>query len=300
MKVVVTGATGLIGRALVPELRAAGHTVLTVTRRPAGGADEIAWDPAAGQLDRAALAGVEAAVHLAGENLDAQRWSPEHLQRVRNSRVEGTALLARTLAELAPRPRTLVAVSATGVYGDRGDQVLDDNAKPGLGVMADIVKAWEAAAAPAERAGIRVAQPRFGMVLTARGGAIARMMLPARLGLLGPVGDGRQWWSWITLRDVARVIVACLDDPRLAGPFNAVTPAAVRQRAFARAFGHVLHRPAVVPAPALLMRLLFGGITDELLLGSQRVIPGRLSAIGFTFADPQLEPAIRWAIADRA
>jgi len=272
--------------------------VLAVSRRPASDPDTVSWDPRAGRLDADALAGVDAAVHLAGENLAAQRWSPEFLREARDSRVASGALLAATLARLTPRPRVLVSVSAIGFYGDRGDQVLDDAAAPGLGVLPGLVKAWEEAAAPARQAGIRVAHPRFGLVLSARGGPLAELLRPARWGALGPLGSGRQWWSWITLRDAVRVLIAALSDTRLTGAFNAVAPTPVRQRAFARTLGHLLHRPAFVPAPDFALRLVLGGMADEMLLASQRVACARLSATGFTFQDPALEPALRSALAD--
>lgn len=289
----------MIGTALSAALREGGHSVLAVSRRAVSGSDTVSWDPRSGRLDPDAIAGVDAAVHLAGENLAARRWSPAHLREARESRAGSGALLARTLAQVKPRPRVLVSVSAIGVYGDRGDQVLDDGAAPGLGVLPELVRAWEGAAAPARDAGMRVAHPRLGLVLSARGGALAQLVGPARWGILGPLGSGRQWWSWITLRDAVRVLMAALTDVRLQGPFNAVAPAPVRQRVFARTLGHVLGRPAWVPAPERLLRLALGGMADEMLLASQRVVPGRLSATGFAFLDPALEPALRVALTDR-
>jgi len=288
----------MIGSALAAALREQGHSVLAVSRHPASGSDMVAWDPRAGRLDADAVAGVDAAVHLAGESLAARRWSRAHLREARDSRVGSGALLAGVLARITPRPRVLVSVSAIGVYGDRGDQVLDDAAAPGLGVLSGLVRAWEDAATPARQAGIRVAHPRLGMVLSARGGALAELLRPARWGALGPLGSGRQWWSWITLRDTVRVLIAALTDSRLAGPFNAVAPAPIRQRAFARTLGQLLHRPAILRAPEFALRLALGGMADEMLLASQRVVPGRLSATGFAFQDPALEPALRTALAD--
>jgi uncharacterized protein (TIGR01777 family) len=300
VRVLVTGATGLIGSALSAALREAGHSVLAVSRRPAAGPDTVSWDWRAGRLDPDAVAGVDAAVHLAGENLAAGRWSPARLRQMHDSRVVSGALLASTIARVSPRPRVLVSVSAIGIYGDRGEQMLDDGAAPGLGVLPRLVRDWEASADAARTAGVRVAHPRFGLVLSARGGALAELLRPARWGLLGPLGSGRQWWSWITLRDAVRVLMAALTDGRWSGPFNAVSAAPVRQRAFAHALGHVLHRPSWVAAPELALRVALGGMADEMLLASQRVVPGRLTAAGFAFADPALEPALRTALADRA
>jgi uncharacterized protein len=289
-RVLVSGARGLVGSALVLRLRAAGREVVALTRAPRG-PEEIGWDPAHGALDAAALEGLDAVVHLAGEPLGA-RWTPARMARARSSRVDATALLATRLAALARPPRVLVAVSAVGWYGSRGDEVLDEDSPPGAGFLADLCRAWEAAADPARAAGIRVVHPRLGLVLTPRGGALAQMLPLFRLGLGGPLGDGGAWWSWVVLDDVVAALERALDDATLAGPVNVAAPGAARNRDVARALGRVLGRPAWLPAPAFALRALLGRMADEMLLASARVRPARLEAAGFAFRHPELEPAL--------
>lgn len=294
MRIAVTGATGLIGRALVRALAAAGHRVDRVSRRaPAPGSTDVQWDPERGRLDPQALAGIDAAVHLAGESIAAGRWTSTVRARIRESRVGGTRLLAATLARLDPPPRVLVSASAVGYYGDRGDEPLDEASPPGSGFLADVAREWEAAAEPARAAGIRVVTPRIGLVLAREGGALGRMLLPFRLGLGGVVGSGRQYWSWITLPDLVRVLERALEDASLAGPVNAVAPGPVTNREFTRTLGRVLGRPAVLPLPAAAVRVLLGEMGEALLLGGARVLPRRLERAGFQFQHPGLEGALR-------
>jgi len=295
MRVLFSGASGLVGSALVPALERAGHEVRRLVRRAPRGPAEIAWDPAAGSLDPAALAGVDAAINLAGVGI-ASRWTTARRQAIRDSRVRATSLLASTLAALEPRPRVLVSGSASGWYGDRGDEPLDEDAAPGTGFLAETARAWEAAAEPARRAGLRVVHPRLGMVLARRGGALGTLLLPFRLGLGGPVGSGRQWWSWIALDDLAAILVRLLEDEAFAGPVN-VTGHPVRQRDFAATLGRVLRRPALLPTPAVALRLALGGMADELLLASQRMVAGRLDQHGVP-RRVELEPALRAVLAD--
>lgn len=293
MRIAITGAGGFLGRPLAARLAAAGHDVRRLVRHDARGADEIAWDPAACTIDRAGLAGVEAVVHLAGASIAGGRWSAVHRARIRDSRVGPTRLLAETLATLEPRPRVLVSASAIGLYGDRGEEWLDEASAPGTGFLAEVARAWEAAAAPAARAGIRVALPRTGLVLAPHGGALAAMLPIFRAGLGGPLGSGRQWWSWIALEDAVGALVHALEHDDVRGPFNVVAPAPVRCAAFARALGSALRRPALLPAPAFALRLVLGaGQADELLLAGQRVRPAALERTGFAFASPELGPAL--------
>lgn len=291
MRVLVTGSHGLIGSALVSALRARGDDVTALTR-PHG------WDPAAGTIDRGVIAGHEAVVHLAGESLGEKRWTPEQKARIVESRRAGTSLLAASLAGLpaGDRPAVLVAASAIGFYGDRGDEVVDESSAAGEGFLSDVVKAWEAATAAAADAGIRVVNARTGIVLSSQGGALARQLLPFRLGLGGPVGGGRQWWSWISLDDEVGAIVHLLTSD-VRGPVNLVAPAPVRQREFASTLGRVLRRPAFLPTPLAPLRLVYGReLVRQVLLWSQRVEPAVLSSSGYAFAHPTLEGALRAAI----
>jgi len=291
-RIAVTGASGLIGMALVPALRARGWTVLTVGRDARA---DVRWDPAAGTLDARALDGIDAMVHLAGEPI-AVRWSAARKRAIRASREQGTALVARTLAALSPRPRVLVSASAIGYYGTAGDAWLSEEHAGGTDFLASVCAAWERAADPARDAGIRVAHPRIGIVLAAEGGALAKLLLPFRLGLGGPVGDGRQWMSWIARDDLVRLILTTLDDETLAGAVNAVAPHPVTNAEFTRALGRALHRPAILPLPAFALRAAFGEMAEWTLLTSQRVKPARLERAGFVWNHPEIDGALRAAI----
>ena len=273
-RVLVSGARGLIGSALLPWLRARGYETGILTRH-ATGPGEVAWDPAAGRLEAHDLEDFDAVVHLAGEPI-AARWTPARKALIRESRMAGTRLLAQRLAGLERPPRVLVSVSAIGYYGDRGDEVLDEASPPGVGFLPGVCRAWEEAAAPAAACGIRVVHPRLGLVLTPRGGALARMLPLFRLGLGGPLGDGRAWWSWVVLEDVIAVLERLLMDEGLAGPVNVVAPGVVTNGAFTRALGRALGRPAWLPVPALALRALFGEMAEGALLASARVTPARL------------------------
>jgi uncharacterized protein (TIGR01777 family) len=295
--VVITGASGLLGRALTAFLTTGGHRVTRLVRREPREA-EIGWDPAAGRLDAAALEGVDAVVHLAGENLAAGRWTPGRKQRIRESRTQGTALLARTLAGLGRPPRVLVSASAVGIYGNRGDELLGDDSSPGPAddFLVQVVRAWESATAPARDAGIRVATPRFGAVLSPAGGALGKLLPIFRLGLGGRVGSGRQWMSWISIDDAVGLIHHALATEALGGAFNAVAPGAVTNAEFAATLGRVLGRPAVLPAPAPALRMLFGEMADETVLASQRVVPGRAVTTDYPYRHPALEEALRFVL----
>ena len=291
MIVAVTGASGLLGSALLPALRAAGWTPRALVRRAAG-LGEVRWDPAGGTIDLAALEGLEAAVHLAGESIAAGRWTPAAKQRIRDSRLQGTRLLAESLAKLAHRPRVLVSASAIGIYGDRGDEALDESAGLGADFLATLGREWEAATQSASDAGIRVVQLRLGIILAREGGALGRILTPFRLGVGGPLGSGRQWMSWIAIDDAVAAVVEVLRNDAARGPVNAVSPGPVRNAEFAAQLGKAVHRPAVLPAPAIALRALFGEMADVALLASQRVVPTRLTDLGFRWKYPTLPTAL--------
>lgn len=293
VRVVVTGASGLIGRALTAFLSTGGHRVDVLVRRHPETPSEIAWDPARGAIDAAALEGVDAVVHLAGEPV-AGRWTPERKAAIRESRSAGTALLAAALARLARPPRVLVSASATGVYGLRpGDETVDERSPAGDGFLAEVCRGWEAATAPAADAGIRVVHARIGVVLAAQGGALAQLLLPFRAGLGGVVGDGRQVLGWIGLDDVVGALHHLVFADDVAGPVNLVAPAPVRNAELTHTLGRLLNRPTALPFPASVVRMIFGEMGDALLLSGARVVPGVLRARGFPFLYPTLEEALR-------
>ncbi len=293
--IALSGASGLLGSALRPVLTTAGWQVRPLVRRDAK-PGEVRWDPAAGTLDATALAGVSAAIHLAGESIAAGRWTEAKKAAIRSSRILGTRLLSESLARLPQRPEVLVSASAIGIYGDRGDALLSEDSPLGSDFLAEVGKEWEAATAPASDAGIRVVHLRLGIILARDGGALPRMARPFQLGAGGPIGSGRQWMSWIALDDAVRVVLEVLQNPGARGPFNAVAPEPVRNADFAARLGEVLHRPALVPVPAFALRLLFGEMADAALLASQRVVPARLNALGFVFRHPSLREALHAAL----
>jgi uncharacterized protein (TIGR01777 family) len=298
LTVAISGATGLIGSALWQRLAAAGHRMKRLVRRPAQQPDEITWDPDRAAVDSEGFCGVDAVVHLAGESIATGRWTAEKKRRIRISRVDGTRLLAEAIAGLAVKPRVLVAASAIGFYGDRGAEQLDESSPPGDGFLVEVCRAWEAATAPAKEAGVRVVNARLGVVLSRRGGALAQMLTPFKLGLGGRIGSGRQYVSWISIDDVARALERAVENDQLYGPVNLVAPAPVTNAEFTKALGRVLRRPTVVPMPAPAARLAFGQMADELLLASARVVPSRLTEAGFSFEFPQLEQALRHVLAE--
>lgn len=293
--IALSGASGLLGSALRPVLTTAGWQVRPLVRRDAK-PGEVRWDPAAGTLDATALAGVSAAIHLAGESIAAGRWTEAKKAAIRSSRILGTRLLSESLARLPQRPVVLVSASAIGIYGDRGDALLSEDSPLGSDFLSEVGKEWEAATAPASDAGIRVVHLRLGIILARDGGALPRMARPFQLGAGGPIGSGRQWMSWIALDDAVRVVLEALQNPGARGPFNAVAPEPVRNADFAARLGEVLHRPALVPVPAFALRLLFGEMADAALLASQRVVPARLNALGFVFRHPSLREALHAAL----
>ena len=296
MTVAVTGASGLIGRHVVNRLLREGHAVRRLVRGPARAEDEVSWDPRAGTVDADGLAGVDAVVHLAGENI-AGRWTDEKKQRILRSREDGTRAITEAMAALSPRPRVLVMSAGSGIYGDRGDEVVDETAAPGSGFLAEVGQRWEAAAAPAEAAGIRVVKLRLGVVLSRQGGALEKLLPPFRMGVGGKVGSGTQWMPWIAIGDAVDLFVRALADERMRGPVNAVAGSS-RNADFAEALGRAVHRPAVLPAPAFALRLAFGEMAEETLLGGQRVDPRVLRELGHEFRHPDLDSALRAALAD--
>lgn len=295
--VALSGASGLLGSALGPVLTTAGWSVRPLVRRAAA-AGEVQWSPADNTIDVDALTGVSAAVHLAGEPIAEGRWSEAKKARIRGSRVRGTRLLSEALARLPVRPEVLVSASAIGIYGDRDDEILNEDSALGSDFLSEVGREWEAATAPASEAGIRVVQLRFGIILAPDGGALPRMVKPFLLGAGGPIGNGRQWMSWIAIDDAVRIVLEAIRNEEVTGPINTVAPNPVRNADFAAQLGGVLHRPALLPAPAFALRLLFGEMADAALLASQRVLPARLTALGFDFRHPTLPDALR-AVLDR-
>ncbi len=291
MNVLISGATGLIGSALVPELEANGHTVTRLSRS-ASGANTVRWDPSAGTID-GDLEGTEAVVHLAGESIAQGRWNAEKKRRILDSRVQGTRLLAEKIAALSTPPKVMVSTSAVGYYGDRGDEVLTEESSPGADFLAGVCREWEAAAEPARRAGIRVVHPRLGIVLSPQGGALGTTLPIFKLGGGGKIGSGRQWWSWVALDDVVGSTVHALTDETVEGPVNVGSPNPMTNAEYTKVLGRVLGRPTVLPVPAPAARIMLGEMADALLLASQRMQPARLQATGYAFRHPQLEGALR-------
>ncbi len=301
MKVIVTGSTGLVGQALIRSLISEGHGVTRLVRGEAQtfrapNSVAVQWDPVTGVVDAEELEGHDAAVHLAGESIADGRWTDEKKRRIRDSRVVGTRLFAETLAGLKDKPKVLVSASAIGFYGNRGSEVLVEESAAGDDFLSEVCREWEKAALPASQAGIRIVHLRIGVVLSADGGALQKMLTPFKLGVGGKVGSGEQYMSWITLDDLVGIIRYALTNEEMRGPVNAVAPNPVTNAEFTKALGNVLGRPTIFPMPAFAARLAFGEMADALLLSSTRVEPARLKESGFKFAEAEIEGALRQAL----
>jgi len=295
LKVAISGASGLIGSSLAVYLTTAGHEVVKLVRRPAAGPGEVSWDPAAGRLDPADLAGVDAIVNLAGVSI-ASLWTAGRRAAILSSRVQATGTLVEALRKMETPPKVFVSASAVGAYGSRGGEALTELTELGDGYLADVCRAWEAAAAPAAASDVRVVMPRFGIVLSGAGGALATMLPAFKAGLGTRFGDGHQWWSWIELDDLLAALEWVLHDDELSGVVNVTAPEPVTNLEFTKTLGHVLRRPAALALPRLAVAKGLGGMGEEMFLASQRAVPMRLNERGFRFGFPQLEPALRYEL----
>lgn len=295
-KILITGASGLIGTPLTRALEASGHTVLKAVRRAPKNDREVFWVPERGEIDKSKLTHLDGVVHLAGANIAGQRWSDSYKQEIRESRVKGTRLIAATIATLDPKPRVFACSSAIGYYGDRGAAVLDETSAPGEGFLPDVCVDWENSTKAAVDAGIRTVLMRTGVVLSPEGGALKSMLLPFKLGAGGILGNGKQYFSWIELDDIVSAMQFILSNDSLNGPVNLVAPHPVTNREYTKTLGKVLGRPTILPMPAFAARLALGEMADELLLASTRVLPKELERAGFSFEYPELEPALRHAL----
>jgi len=296
MRIAITGSTGLIGTALVEWFSKNGHSITRIVRdsHPSGANRCVVWDPNQRRIDAAALEGHDVVIHLAGESIASGRWTAERKARIRDSRIQGTSLISETLAKLSHRPRVLLSASAIGYYGNRDpNETLDESSKPGSGFLAEVCSQWEQATAPAQAAGIRVVNMRFGIVLSSRGGALAKMLPPFKLGVGGKIGSGNQIMSWIALDEIPTAVSHLIANEALSGPVNFVSPNPVSNAEFTRVLGRVLSRPTIFPVPALAAKIMFGEMADELLLGGARVIPKKLQESGYKFTYPNLEQALK-------
>jgi uncharacterized protein len=296
VNILVSGASGLIGSALVPLLQTAGHTVSILVRSTpnnTGAVKQIGWNPDAGQLDATALEGFDAVVHLAGENIAGGRWTPEQKHKIKESRIKGTTLLAETLAKLSQKPEVLVSASAIGYYGNRGDVLQTETSTGATDYLGLVCRNWENATEAAREAGIRVVNSRFGIVMSPKGGALAKMLPPFLIGAGGPLGNGKQTMSWVALDDVVGALLHCITNQSVRGPVNVVSPNPVTNAQFSKVLGQTLFRPWFAPVPSLAVKLLFGEMGDALLLSSTKVAPVVLQETGYQFRYPQLDGALK-------
>ncbi len=300
MNILVTGASGLVGTALTAFLTRNKHRVVRLVRKAQAAPGEIRWDPHAQTMDTGALEGLDAVVHLAGDNIAAGRWTAKKKFRIRESRIQGTRFLSQSLARLFDPPKVLVSASAVGFYGDRGEDLLDEESDPGRGFLPGVCREWEAATAAAVMRGIRVVHLRLGMALSATGGALERMLPAFRLGIGGRIGSGRQFMSWIAIEDLVRIIDYAIHNGSMHGPVNAVSPNPVTNQDFSITLARVLSKPCLFALPAFGARIAFGEMADALLLASARVLPAKLKESGFQFEFPELESALRQALKPRA
>jgi uncharacterized protein (TIGR01777 family) len=292
MKILIAGASGLVGSALIPALEAEGVEVTRLVRSFAR-AGEIEWHPNQDQIDVSRLKGFDAVINLAGENIAAGRWTDDQKRKIRDSRVNGTHLLSEAIAKLSKRPGVFVCASATGIYGDRGDEILDEQSDSGGGFLAGVCREWEMAAGPVVSAGVRTVNLRFGPILAREGGMLAKLLTPFKMGMGGKVGSGKQYISWVAIDDAIGAIKVALHDESLRGPLNVVSPNPVTNEVFTKTLGHVLSRPTALAMPAFAAKLAFGEMADEMLLTSQRVVPKKLADAGYEFQQPELERALR-------
>ncbi len=298
MKILITGSTGLVGTALTQDLQRAGHTVCRLVRpgtsAHTSGASEgfdVNWNPTTGELGGAAV-GADAVINLAGASIADGRWTPQRKQLLRSSRVDTTRALVQALAKMSARPRVLVSASATGIYGNGGDETLTESSQPGNDFLSEIAKEWESEALKAEALGIRVVRARFGVVLSKNGGALPQMIRPFQFGVGGKISTGKQWMSWITLDDAIVILRLALENANITGALNVVSPQPVTNEQFTKILAAALHRPALFPAPAFALRLLLGEMADALLLSSQRVLPAQLQKLNYQFQHPDLATAL--------
>lgn len=296
MKILISGSHGLVGSALATSLKSDGHEVFALVRHAPHSEFEVEWYPDRGSLALSGMEGMDAVFHLAGESIASGRWTEEKKQRIRDSRVKASTVLAEALGNLKQPPKTLISASAIGYYGDRGDLIVTEGNAPGNDFLAGVCVEWENATESASKKGIRVIKARFGVILGTAGGALAKMLPPFRMGVGGRVGSGKQWMSWIALDDVVGGLRFALDNDSLTGPINFVAPNPVPNAEFTKTLGHVLSRPTLFPIPEFAVRLAFGEMADALLLSSQRVAPERLKAAGYEFSQPTLEGALRTAL----
>src|SRR2546423_2143746 len=292
MKIAIAGASGLIGSALIPILQSDGNQITRLVRSsPKAG--EIEWHPNQDEVSSRSLEGFDVIINLAGENIAGGRWTDELKRKIRDSRVNGTHLLSEAIAKMSSKPKVFICASATGIYGDRDDEVLDEQSESGGGFLAGVCREWEMAAEPASKAGVRVVNLRFGPILAREGGMLSKLLTPFKMGLGGKVGSGKQYISWVAIDDAVGAMLLALKDTSLRGPLNVVSPNPVTNEEFTKALGEALSRPTVMAMPAFAARLAFGEMADEMLLVSQRVVPQKLNAAGFRFEYPELEKAFQ-------
>jgi uncharacterized protein (TIGR01777 family) len=301
MKVIVSGASGMVGTALASSLCAQGHAVVPLVRRRTTqpSFQEIRWDPLSAQVDVHAMEGADAVVHLSGANVSQGRWTPARKEILRSSRLDSTRVLVDSLARLRQKPRVFISASAVGYYGNRGDQILTESAGPGNDFLSLLARDWEAEAMRAAQSGIRTVILRFGVILSSKGGALSEMVRPFKFGAGGRLGSGRQWISWIALKDAIDIIQSSITSPEWIGPINVVAPEPVRNSEFAEVLGRTLHRPAILPAPAFLLRVALGEMADALLLSSQRAIPESLLQHSYSFRFANIETALQTMLPPR-
>jgi uncharacterized protein (TIGR01777 family) len=293
MKIAIAGSSGLVGQRLVSQLQSSGHDIVRLVRKTPENASEIQWSPDSAQLNGSDLATVDGVVHLGGDNIAEGRWTAAKKKLIRDSRVDSTTLLAKTMSEMPEKPKFFVCASAIGYYGRRGDEVLTEDSEPGTGFLPDVCQEWEASTEAASQAGIRVANVRIGVVLAKNGGALAKMLTPFKLCLGGVVGSGNQYWSSVPLTELVNIIQFCCENESVSGPVNAVTPNPVTNKEFTKTLGKVLGRPTIFPLPAFVAKTLLGEMADDLLLGSTRVEPKKLLEYGYKFLYPTLSEGLR-------